>query len=164
MLFNPNLCTGCQGCGCGRCDLWLTPAWGWAVVALDVSSFFLPVSLSHGRYGGSHCGSPPGPVHHQGEWNQCKQGEPCQRHCSCHCMQEVQATHTGKKGKVKWDTAAVHICFYKKIRLKSYNTYNNNWINWGVAWNWKMNLGSKEQSLKKIQIIFCNYVCLGLTL
>lgn len=59
-------------------------------------SCFFYSSLSHARHSGSHRRPPSGPVHHQGEWHQREQREPCQCHRSCHCMQEVQTSHTGE--------------------------------------------------------------------
>lgn len=54
--------------------------------------------LSHVRHRGSHRGSPSRPVHHQGERHQCEQGEPRQRHRSCHRLQEVQTAFPGERG------------------------------------------------------------------
>lgn len=61
-------------------------------------SFPLHLCLSHARHSGSNCRSPPRPVHYKGERYQCEQGEPCQRHRSCHSVQEVSATHAGETG------------------------------------------------------------------
>lgn len=69
------------------------------ILCSSCCSWRLPLLfVSHPRHCGSHCWPPPRPMHHQGERHQCKQGEPCQCHCSCHCMQEVPATHTGEAG------------------------------------------------------------------
>lgn len=112
MLFNPILCTGCGRCdscflgravfvSSGFCfhlrDNVLNFTYCAVVTATDAPPFSLCLCPCHARHGGSHRRPPPGPVHHQGERHQCKQGEPRQRHRSRHRVQEVPTAHAGEE-------------------------------------------------------------------
>lgn len=74
------------------------------------------LSLSHVRHRGGRGGSPSGSVHHQGERHQREQGEPRQRHRSCHGLQEVQAALAGERRTLEETSSAVTFDF-KVTRL-----------------------------------------------
>lgn len=75
----------------------------------SVTVIFL--SLSHVRHRGGRRGSPSGSVHHQGERHQREQGEPRQRHRSCHRLQEVQAALAGECRTLEETPSAVAFDF-----------------------------------------------------
>lgn len=120
MLFNPILCTGC-----GRFISYFF-WWGFVwvhlrdsvpwLLPLTTQSPLLHLSPSHARHGSSHRWPPPRPVHHQGERHQREQGEPRQRHRTCHRVQEVPQTYTGETGgEDSKGKLMVYLHFYNSI-------------------------------------------------